>query len=296
MPHRAHNASRDSWLSPAHLLLVLRSLWGVVLLARPRRVGDALGLELADASAGRNVMRLLGGRHLGQAALTAARPTGPVVALGAAVDGIHSLTALGWGVLDRSHRRAGLTDAGLAAGFGVAGALVARNAMTGRHGAGTTPGTSADTRRAPRKDETMNPSSTSTKHGTPAPARTPGRSAAEADERATDRDRAGRNQADRQQADQPRARVRPRLMWAGVGIALLAMFGIGWAMIAHNAPGEIAGVVALVVGGLLAWRGGVLNDVQSSQPMSHEVEAAVHGREHSGVEAGEQLHDPQAQA
>jgi hypothetical protein len=32
-------------------------------------------------------------------------------------------------VVDRSHRRAGLTDAGLAASFGVAGALVARNAL-----------------------------------------------------------------------------------------------------------------------------------------------------------------------
>jgi hypothetical protein len=85
-------------------------------------------------------------------------------------------------------------------------------------------------------------------------------------------------------------------MWAGVGLALLGMCVIGWAMIAHSGAGEVAGVVVLVLGGLLAWRGGVLNDVQSSQPLSHEVEAAVHGREHSGVEAGEQLHDPEAQA
>jgi phytoene dehydrogenase-like protein len=129
VPYRRHDESHPTRLSATKLLLVVRSLWGAVLLSRPRRVGDALGLELADAAPGRGVVRLLGGRHLAQALVTAARPTGGVVALGAAVDGLHALTALGWGVVDRSHRRAGLTDAGLAASFGVAGALVARNAL-----------------------------------------------------------------------------------------------------------------------------------------------------------------------
>jgi hypothetical protein len=85
-------------------------------------------------------------------------------------------------------------------------------------------------------------------------------------------------------------------MWAGVFLALVAMFVIAWAMIEHSTPGEVVGVVALVVGGVLAWRGGVLHDVQSSEPLSHEVDAAVHGRDHSGVAVGEQLHDPVAQA
>jgi hypothetical protein len=85
-------------------------------------------------------------------------------------------------------------------------------------------------------------------------------------------------------------------MWAGVLITLAAMFVIGWAMIEHSTTWEVVGVVALVIGGVLAWRGGVLNDVQSSEPMSHEIDAAVHGRDHSGVAVGEQLHDPEAQA
>lgn len=129
MRYRRHDESHPTWRPATQLLLVVRSLWGAVLLTRPQRVGDALGLELADATPGRGVIRLLGGRHLGQALVTAARPTGGVVALGAAVDGLHALTALGWGVLDRSHRRAGLTDAGLAASFGVVGVLVARKAL-----------------------------------------------------------------------------------------------------------------------------------------------------------------------
>ncbi len=286
MPDRAHAASRSSRFSPAHLLLVLRSLWGAVLLTRPRRVGDALGLELAESSAGRGVMRALGGRHLGQAAVTALRPTAAVVALGAAADGLHSLTALGWGVLGRSHRRAGLTDAGLAAGFGVAGALVARRARSARR---PLDDSAMSPRGTSRKDESMNPTSASTPHG-------PTRTGARGDDGADTADRTDNRTAQRKESERPRARVRPRLMWAGVGLALLAMFGIGWAMIVHDAPGEIAGVVALVVGGLLAWRGGVLNDVQSSQPVSHEVEAAVHGREHAGVEPGERLHDPEARA
>jgi hypothetical protein len=129
VPYRRHAESHPTGLSATQLLLVVRSRWGAVLLTRPRRVGNVLGLELADAAPGRGVIQLLGGRHHGQALVTAARPTGGVVALGAAVDGLHALTALGWGALDRSHRRAGLTDAGLAASFGVAGALVARNAL-----------------------------------------------------------------------------------------------------------------------------------------------------------------------
>jgi hypothetical protein len=129
VPYRGHAESQPTGRSATQLLLVVRSLWGAVLLTRPRRVGNVLGLELADAAPGRGVIQLLGGRHLGQAVVTAARPTGTVVALGAAVDGLHALTALGWGVLDRSHRRAGLTDAALAASFGVAGALAARNTL-----------------------------------------------------------------------------------------------------------------------------------------------------------------------
>jgi len=226
-------------------------------------------------------MRVLGGRHLGQAAVTAAAPTGPVVALGAAVDGLHALTALGWGVADRSHRRAGLTDAGLAAGLGIAGALVARAGRPSAAGG--------------RSSSVRDASSGTTDGTTRSTASSPPSSSPPADTAGTASRPTNRAQDDRRESEQPRATVRPRLMWAGVGITLLAMFGIGWAMIQHSGTAEIVGVVALVVGGLLAWRGGVLNDVQSSQPMSHEIQAAVHGRDHSGVQAGEQLHDPEAQ-
>ncbi len=282
MPYRADAASRRSWLSPAHVLLVLRSIWGAALLTSPRRVADALRLQLSDTAPGGGVIRVLGGRHVGQAAVTAARPTAPVMAVGAAVDGLHALTALGWGAADRSHRRAGLTDAGLAAGFGVAGALVARR-MVSPGGDPAGPGavrralpTAAQTGPDPeRKDEQM-----------------PDASKAPSDQH---RDTSPSGEDEVRDAEQSRATVRPRLMWAGVGLALVAMFGIGWAMIAESNVGEIVGVVALVVGSFVAWRGGVLNDVQSSQPMRKEVEAAVHGRRHSGVEPGEQLHDPEAE-
>jgi hypothetical protein len=116
------------------------------------------------------------------------------------------------------------------------------------------------------------------------------------DHRPQESTRRERTQADRHDTEQPRARVRPQLMWAGVLLALVAMCVIAWGMIEHSTTGEIVGVVALAVGGVLARSGGVLNDVQSSQPLSHEIDAAVHGREHSGVAVGEKLHDPAAQA
>ena len=163
MPHRPPGESRASWLSPAHLLLALRSLWGALLLTRPRRVGDALGLEFADTKRGRGVVRVLGGRHLVQAGVTAARPTGPVVAVGAAVDALHALTALGWGMLDRSHRRAGLTDAGLAASFGVAGAMVARRTLS--------PDATDGTRTEPPRTRTPQAATPTTAAPSPSPSR-----------------------------------------------------------------------------------------------------------------------------
>jgi hypothetical protein len=74
------------------------------------------------------------------------------------------------------------------------------------------------------------------------------------------------------------------------------MFVIGWAMLQRSETWIVVGVVVMAVGALLAWHGGILKDVQATQPMSNELEAAVHGDPHEGIEAGQQLHDPRAQA
>jgi hypothetical protein len=72
-----------------------------------------------------NVTRVLGVRHLVQAALTAGAPPGTArLGIGAAVDLTHAASMVGLALLDRTVRRATLVDAGietLLAGAGLTG-------------------------------------------------------------------------------------------------------------------------------------------------------------------------------
>jgi hypothetical protein len=97
-------------------LALIRGMWGATLLARPTLVLPLLG-EPAEAGIGADVLRVLGARHVAQAALTAAAPTPTVLTLGAAADLLHAASAFGFARVDRGHRRAGRRDAVLAATF-----------------------------------------------------------------------------------------------------------------------------------------------------------------------------------
>lgn len=77
--------------------------------------------------------------------------------------------------------------------------------------------------------------------------------------------------------------VRPRVLWAGVGLAVLGMVVLGWGLVAGSALWTWAGTAAVVVGLLVAWRGGVLNDAQAEQPLGRNVQDAVHGNVHEGI-------------
>ncbi|MBE7190534.1 hypothetical protein, partial [Jatrophihabitans endophyticus] len=67
------------------------------------------------------VGRILGVRHLVQATLSGVRPTSEVLAMGAWVDAVHALTALGLAGTDRARARAALTDAAFASAWAAAG-------------------------------------------------------------------------------------------------------------------------------------------------------------------------------
>lgn len=91
---------------------------GVALLARPHQVGEAV----SDTS-GRPadwIVRLLGARMAGQAALTFVRPTTAITALGTGTDLTHAASMV-WAArrLPR-YRRAALTSAAVATIFGAA--------------------------------------------------------------------------------------------------------------------------------------------------------------------------------
>lgn len=108
-------SSSATWARVRPLELA-RGTWGLALLAAPRRVLAAVGERVPDR---RTVVvtRVLGGRHLVQAAVTGLAPSRAVLADGAWVDGVHALTSLALAVGDRPRARLALLDAGIAGGW-----------------------------------------------------------------------------------------------------------------------------------------------------------------------------------
>lgn len=99
---------------------LVRAGWGAVLLAAPAEVLDHIHGVRVDRKA-LVVTRILGARHLTQAALSGVNPGPEVLAAGVWVDAVHSATALGLAVLDRRRARGGVTDAAVAASWAVLG-------------------------------------------------------------------------------------------------------------------------------------------------------------------------------
>ena len=103
----------------------IRAGYGVMLVAAP---GAVIRLVTGQPSGRRErgVARLLGARHLVQAAITALAPVPGVLAAGAGVDALHTTSMIMLAAVDRRARRAALTDA-LAEGlFAAAGFSSAR--------------------------------------------------------------------------------------------------------------------------------------------------------------------------
>ena len=97
-----------------------RGAWGAALLVAPRVVLERVHhLTVDDKSL--IVARVLGARHLAQAALSGVGPSPEVLAMGVWVDCAHAATAVGLAAVDRSRARGGLTDAGIAAVWAAAG-------------------------------------------------------------------------------------------------------------------------------------------------------------------------------
>jgi hypothetical protein len=114
---------------------LLRAGYGAVLLGAP---GAVIGICTGQpaSSRARATARLLGARHLAQAAVTVAAPTGRVLAVGAGLDLAHAASMLALAAGRRPLRRAELADAATEAAFAVLGA--AGPAITARPG--RTPG------------------------------------------------------------------------------------------------------------------------------------------------------------
>lgn len=106
-------------------LTLARVATGAVLLAAPGTVLRSAARGRSDRPA-RIVTRVLGARHLVQAALTGLRPAPAALGIGAGVDALHAATALGLAAVDPSRRRDALANAVTALAFAGAGAQLAR--------------------------------------------------------------------------------------------------------------------------------------------------------------------------
>lgn len=95
---------------------LIRAGWGGVLLAAPAEVLSHIHGVRVDRKA-IVVTRILGARHLAQAALSGVDPGPEVLAAGVWVDTVHSATALGLALVDRRRARGGVADAVVAASW-----------------------------------------------------------------------------------------------------------------------------------------------------------------------------------
>jgi hypothetical protein len=98
-----------------------RVVWGGALLIAPRallRAGAGAGGDASRAAI--TVARVLGARHLLQAAVTTAAPTPRVVAFGAVVDALHAVQQLTLAVVSPRWRAAALVDTAIAVALAAA--------------------------------------------------------------------------------------------------------------------------------------------------------------------------------
>ena len=107
--------------------VLVRAGWGGVLVGAP---GSVLSIttrsDPAFLGTARVVLRVLGARHLVQAAVEARWPRPGVLTLAATVDGLHAASGLAFAATDRRWRRSALFDAAVALAFALA---TARHAL-----------------------------------------------------------------------------------------------------------------------------------------------------------------------
>ncbi len=98
---------------------VLRAGWGLLLLGRTEQMCRIAAVDPTVEA--KLVARVLGARHVAQAALVMAHPSRRVLGLGAAADAAHALTAVAYGASGPGRLRAGLISGGVATSFALDG-------------------------------------------------------------------------------------------------------------------------------------------------------------------------------
>lgn len=85
---------------------------------------DALASARTGDRLERSMLEILAGRQVIQLGLTIFKPSRRLVAAGAAVDALHSLSMVGLAAASPAHRRGALEDAAVAGALAMAGVLI----------------------------------------------------------------------------------------------------------------------------------------------------------------------------
>lgn len=115
---------------------VVRAAWGVALLTAPTYVLRVVTADDDPDHWATVVTRVLGARHLTQAALSGVRPSAEVLAMGVWTDAVHTVTALTLAGVDHGRMRMGLADAGIAGSWAFFGLRDLDRRPFPRHGRG----------------------------------------------------------------------------------------------------------------------------------------------------------------
>lgn len=100
-------------------IAALGAAWGLALAVTPKRVLNALDSSIVPGQPLMVGARVLGARHIGQAAALLLRPD-LAARWGAGVDGLHATSMLALAALDPKRRRLELVSAGVSLTLGVA--------------------------------------------------------------------------------------------------------------------------------------------------------------------------------
>jgi hypothetical protein len=105
-------------------VLLAEAVWGVALVSAPRPVIRWVNASASDPP---EVVaaRVLGARHVVQAALIFARPSRARILVGSAISGVHAASMLLLGTVDAPRRRLAACDAAIAGAWCVSGLLLA---------------------------------------------------------------------------------------------------------------------------------------------------------------------------
>jgi hypothetical protein len=88
--------------------------------------------------------------------------------------------------------------------------------------------------------------------------------------------------------------VRPRWVWIGIGLGILGAVVIGFGVAVSSWPLAIVGIVLLLVGAGIGWRGGALYDATGVFELDQEMHDVKEGNTREGTKPGDQVRDPDA--